>query len=94
MKDGERRTVGARITGRVQGVWFRGWTAEEARSRGLDGWVRNEPDGTVRATISGPAAAVDDMLAALRGGPPAARVLSVEVEAAQPPEEPGFHVLR
>jgi len=34
------------IHGRVQGVWFRGWTVEEARTRGLKGWVRNRRDGT------------------------------------------------
>src|SRR5699024_1180285 len=41
--------VEARITGRVQGVWYRGWTKGEATRRGLSGWVRNEPDGAVAA---------------------------------------------
>ena len=39
------------ITGRVQGVWFRGWTQEEARRRSLDGWVMNRRDGAVEAAV-------------------------------------------
>ena len=43
------------ITGRVQGVWFRGWTVQEALARRLNGWVRNCPDGTVEVVLAGPA---------------------------------------
>ena len=87
-------TLAVRVTGRVQGVWFRGWTQGEARLRGLRGWVRNEADGSVTALISGPKAAVDDMVSALHHGPDAARVdavVSKEV-AEEPPE--GFEVRR
>ncbi|MBI3451474.1 MAG: acylphosphatase, partial [Rhodospirillales bacterium] len=40
-------TIAVRVTiaGRVQGVWFRGWTVEQATRRGLRGWVRNRRDG-------------------------------------------------
>jgi len=86
--------VRVRVTGRVQGVWFRGWTAEQARARGLAGWVRNEPDGSVAALLSGPEETVREMVAALRGGPPLARVDAVEAAPAEAPGNAGFHVLK
>ena len=70
------------IAGRVQGVGFRYAFADEARMRGLGGWVRNRRDGRVEALVSGPAPAVAAMLAWARVGPPAARVSSVDVEEA------------
>jgi acylphosphatase len=51
-----RRVV---VHGRVQGVFFRGRTQEEARRTGIDGWVRNLPDGAVEAVFEGEAAAVE-----------------------------------
>ncbi len=83
-----------RVTGRVQGVWFRAWTKAEAEARGLSGWVRNEADGSVAALIAGPEGAVREMVAALHGGPPRARVEAVEVAPAEPPDGDGFHVMR
>jgi acylphosphatase len=70
------------IAGRVQGVGFRYAFADEARMRGLAGWVRNRRDGRVEALVSGPAPAVETMIAWARVGPPAARVSSVQVEEA------------
>ncbi len=65
------------VSGRVQGVWFRGWTIENAQARGLVGWVRNRPDGTVEAVFAGPTDLVDDMIAACHTGPASARVAAV-----------------
>jgi acylphosphatase len=79
-----------RITGRVQGVWFRGWTVDEAIRLKLDGWVRNRRDGSVEALFAGPTQAVDRMIAACRRGPPAASVDNVTVSPTDPPAEPGF----
>jgi len=87
------KTIRAVVYGRVQGVWFRGWTTEQARTRGLDGWVRNRRDGAVEALISGPAERVDDLVEALHTGPPVARVTGVETHAAAPPEDEGFNPL-
>jgi acylphosphatase len=91
---GDRLCLKVVVTGRVQGVWFRGWTIEEARARGLDGWVRNRSNGSVEALFSGPSAAVRSMVEACRRGPPGALVTSLYQEAAPPPPEgEGFHRL-
>jgi acylphosphatase len=84
------KSVVVRIEGRVQGVWYRGWTMEEATRRGLQGWVRNRSDGSVEAKFAGPAAAVDAMVLACWRGPPAARVTAVNVAPAPWPASPGF----
>lgn len=85
------KSILVRIEGRVQGVWFRGWTVHEATRLGLNGWVRNRRDGSVEAVFSGPAEAVDDMLRACHAGPPAAQVMRVEATPCPPPDEVGFH---
>jgi acylphosphatase len=83
------------IRGRVQGVFFRGWTEDEAGRRGLSGWVRNNPDGTVSALFVGPRAVVGDMLDACRQGPRAARVDGVEAKPVDPPPMgSGFRTVR
>ena len=68
------------IEGRVQGVFFRASTRDEARARGLGGWVRNLPDGRVEALFEGDQRVVENMLAWCRKGPPYAYVSRVEVE--------------
>ncbi|MCO5131236.1 MAG: acylphosphatase [Xanthobacteraceae bacterium] len=75
-------TVHVSIRGRVQGVGYRAWTADEARRRGLAGWVRNRRDGSVEAVFSGAGDVVADMLAACRRGPSLARVEAVEASPA------------
>ena len=69
-----------RITGRVQGVYYRGWTQSEAERLGLGGWVRNEYDGSVSAVIAGAPEAVEEMLRLMRHGPLDARVDEVAAE--------------
>jgi len=87
--------IEATISGRVQGVWYRGWTQENARRRGLVGWVRNAPDGTVVALFVGPEAEVEDMLAACREGPRHAVVTRVETSRiASAPALVSFEILR
>lgn len=87
----EVKTVRVVIEGRVQGVWYRGWTIEQAAARGLAGWVRNRPDGSVEALFHGPAVTVDDMVAACRHGPAAAAVSRIHVEASVEAVGHGFH---
>ena len=77
MADTKRRL---RIHGRVQGVFFRAWSAEAARALGLRGWVRNRSDGTVEMLAAGDEGAVERLIAQCRTGPPAARVERIDVE--------------
>ena len=85
-----RKAVVVRIEGRVQGVWYRGWTVEQASRRGLDGWVRNRADGSVEALFAGEAAAVAAMLEACRQGPAAAQVTAVLPVPGTDPGPVGF----
>lgn len=82
----------ARVTGRVQGVWFRAWAKGEAEGLHLRGWVRNEPDGSVSALMIGRARAVNDMVRALRHGPPGARVTAVETVTGTDDGSQGFRI--
>ena len=66
------------IHGRVQGVGFRWWLCAEAKRLGLRGWVRNRPDGSVEALISGPEDDVNALTVLAYDGPPGARVFEIQ----------------
>jgi acylphosphatase len=68
--DGRER-LDATVRGRVQGVGYRYFALREATSLGLDGFVANQADGSVRVVAEGPAATLDTLVARLREGPPA-----------------------
>ncbi|MBB3033155.1 acylphosphatase [Alteriqipengyuania lutimaris] len=78
------------LHGRVQGVFYRDWTVENARLLGLRGWVRNLSDGTVEAHLEGEEGAIARMVDAMRDGPPRARVDRIEQSTAQPQGFDGF----
>lgn len=78
------------ITGRVQGVYFRGWTVETAQRLGVRGWVRNRRDGTVEALFIATMAVIDEMIAACHRGPPAARVDAIQRHPAHDDGSVGF----
>ncbi len=84
-----RRVV---VHGRVQGVFFRDSTREEARARAVAGWVRNRPDGTVEAVFEGEVDAVEALVDFCRGGPSSADVREVEVFEEEPEGREGFEV--
>jgi acylphosphatase len=91
------KTLRLRISGRVQGVGFRAFVADEAERRGLFGWVRNRSDGSVEAIISGEDAIVDKMVEICRRGPYGSRVANLEVESANESDvtqRSGFEILR
>ena len=62
------------VTGRVQGVFFRGWMQEQASELQITGWVRNCPDGRVDSHVEGEEPSVEQLIDRLHRGPPAARV--------------------
>ncbi|MFQ5569637.1 MAG: acylphosphatase [Rhodothermales bacterium] len=69
--------LSARVFGRVQGVGFRYFTRRQARLIGLTGWVRNEYDGSVSLEAEGTQGDLEELLAAVRLGPPSAYVRDV-----------------
>jgi len=75
------------VTGQVQGVFFRAWTQQQANDLGVAGWVRNCPDGSVEAYLTGEEAAVEKLLERLHSGPPSAVVSQVDVDEVA--SEPG-----
>jgi acylphosphatase len=81
-----------RVTGRVQGVFFRAWTREQAQALGVAGWVRNCRDGSVEAHLEGEEQAVDELIGRLRAGPPSSRVEDVRCSDAAPEDCDGFEV--
>ena len=70
------------ISGRVQGVGYRAFVEHQARTLGLEGWVRNRRDGSVETLFSGPAEIVADMIERCRRGPSYARVEALVEEPA------------
>ena len=81
------RRVHVFVSGLVQGVGFRAFTAEHAQKRGLTGWVKNLDDGRVEAVVEGPTAKVAEFLELLKRGPAAAKVDKVEVADEKPTGE-------
>lgn len=87
MSDARARVV---VSGRVQGVFFRAEARDRARSLGLAGWVRNNPDGTVEAAFEGDRERVESMIEWCGRGPALAAVEAVAVEWEQPRNDRGF----
>ena len=80
------------VSGKVQGVYFRATTREEARKQDVDGWVRNLDDGRVEAVFEGPEEDVESLIEFCHEGSKAARVDDVEVSYGEPQGEDGFRV--
>jgi len=80
------------VEGRVQGVYFRDSTWQQAIRLGICGWVRNLPDGRVEAVYEGPREMVEELLAWTHRGPARALVTGVAVYDEAPKGERGFSV--
>jgi acylphosphatase len=68
------------VSGRVQGVYFRAYAADEAAFRRVTGWVRNDSDGRVEAAFEGSRKSVEAMIRWCHRGSPAAEITDVEVQ--------------
>jgi acylphosphatase len=80
------------VHGDVQGVFFRDTTRRAAQSRGVAGWVRNTPQGTVEAVFEGDPEAVEGMVEYCRHGPRGAAVERVEAYDEEAEGLSGFEV--
>lgn len=81
------------VSGRVQGVYYRGTCRAVARELGVRGWVRNRSDGTVEVVAEGSRDAVGELIAWCRDGPPLADIQSVEIIDETPVGERDFRVV-
>jgi len=82
------------VRGRVQGVFFRASTRDVARRLGVDGWVRNLPDGRVEAVFEGAPDAVAEAERFCASGPPGAHVEAVEARDEPVEGLAGFEIRR
>jgi|RhiMetdeSRZDD1v2_1073273.scaffolds.fasta_scaffold1695469_1 acylphosphatase len=78
MKEAAR--VHLKINGRVQGVYFRASTVEQARLLGVTGWVMNCRDSSVEVIAEGEREQLEKLISWCRSGPPGAQVKEVRAE--------------
>lgn len=80
MQSNDQERAHVRISGQVQGVFFRDSTREKAQKLNLRGWVKNLPDGRVEALFEGPTEKVREMIAWCEEGPRHASVENVDTD--------------
>jgi acylphosphatase len=80
-----------KVSGRVQGVFYRDTLRRKAAEAGVAGWARNTRDG-LEAVLEGPRDAVDDLVQWCRHGPPHAVVIHVQVDEEEPAGDKEFRV--
>lgn len=80
--------------GLVQGVWYRKGTEQKAQALKLNGWVRNQPDGSVLIEAEGPPESVDQLIAWCAKGPSQAQVEFVRSTRQDLSPLPPFHVIQ
>lgn len=83
-----------KISGKVQGVWYRKSTQIQAQALGLTGWVQNEVDGSVTCVAEGPEADLEALVTWCRHGPPHAKVFEINTESIAPVGAKSFEVRR
>ena len=91
----EKSRVRLKIAGRVQGVYYRASTVQQAQSLDLTGWVMNCSDGSVEAVAEGAKPNLEALIAWCRQGPDGARVTQVDVRWETPDNNfYGFRIRR
>ncbi len=93
-KNGKTKRIHAFVSGKVQGVFFRASTAEEAKKEGIDGWVRNTNDGRVEVVAEGDEEALKKFIEFLKKGPAGAWVEGVTIKEEKQLREKGFTIKR
>jgi len=78
--------------GRVQGVFFRAYTRKWAEELGLNGWVRNLPDGRVEAVFEGEKEKIEKIIEYCKTKHPYALVTKVDIEWEEPEGIRGFRI--
>jgi acylphosphatase len=71
-------SVHVRVSGRVQGVYYRSFTQDKAKELGIKGWVRNIPGGGVEAVLEGERQKVGELLRLMKSGPVGSMILGME----------------
>jgi acylphosphatase len=84
------------VSGLVQGVGYRAFTLSAAKAHGVTGWVRNEPDGTVRILMQhSDSLVLEQLVREVVTGPPSAEVQGIEISILADHEAlNGFHIMR
>ena len=84
--------VHVRVSGRVQGVYYRAFTREEAIALGVKGWVRNVPGGGVEAVLEGERKQVGELLKSMKSGPTGSLVLGMELSELEAKDYEDFEI--
>jgi len=87
-----KHAVRFRVSGKVQGVGFRAYTRRTALEFGVNGWVRNLPDGSVTGEAEGQPRPLETFLRAVMRGPSMARVASFQRDRIDPKGHVGFSI--
>lgn len=87
-------TLSYRVTGKVQGVFFRKYTKKEADALSLVGYVMNNEDGSVSGVVQGPKNQVDLFIKYLHKGSPKAAVKRVHTQASERIQVDTFEIRR
>ncbi len=91
----EKTRVRLKIAGRVQGVYYRASTVQQAQKLRLTGWVMNCPDGSVEAVAEGARQKLEELIAWCHQGPDGAWVTHVDVRWETPENNfYGFNIRR